>query len=121
MVAYNFQSQFAPLVESGEKRQTFRVLGKRRHARPGDSLQLYTGMRTKACRKLVTPDPVCLFSSPVFIVPFGTKSPVMLEGDADYPHPDRFARDDGFIDFDDLLCWLAQTHGLPFDGQLIKW
>lgn len=58
MPAYNFQKQFAPLVESGQKRQTIRAIGKRRHARPGESLQLYTGQRTKACRKLISPDPV---------------------------------------------------------------
>jgi hypothetical protein len=56
MPAYNFQKQFAPLVQSGEKRQTIRTLGKRSHAQPGNKLQLYTGMRTKQCRKLVDPD-----------------------------------------------------------------
>ena len=33
---------------------------RKRHARPGETVQLYTGMRTKYCRKLVMPDPVCL-------------------------------------------------------------
>ncbi len=57
MVAYSFAKQFAEKVESGEKLQTIRAKGKRRPARPGEALQLYTGMRTKSCRKLR--DAVC--------------------------------------------------------------
>ena len=57
MVAYNFKKQFAALVESGEKKQTIRAIGRRRHAAPGNALQLYTGQRTKSCRKLL--DAVC--------------------------------------------------------------
>lgn len=71
MVAYSFKKQFirpiliglgAPLSpdefavgmdEFGNvsrpvgKRQTIRALGKRRHARPGELVSLYFGMRTK--------------------------------------------------------------------------
>ncbi|MEM6839576.1 MAG: ASCH domain-containing protein [Cyanobacteria bacterium P01_C01_bin.120] len=68
MVAYNFKPQFAPLVESGVKRQTIRARGKRRHARPGEALQLYTGQRTKACRKLIAPDPKCTLVEPLIII-----------------------------------------------------
>ena len=55
MAALNFQKRFAEAVETGEKRQTIR----RRRAdghdpKAGDPLYLYTGMRTKACRKLAT-------------------------------------------------------------------
>ena len=59
MVAYTFKKQFAGIVESGEKLYTIRALRKNGHAKPGQNLQLYTGMRTKACRKLVAVDPVC--------------------------------------------------------------
>jgi hypothetical protein len=64
MVAYNFQKTFAPLVESGQKRQTLRF-PRRRDARPGEPLQLFTGQRTKYCRKLIAPDPTCLDVLPV--------------------------------------------------------
>lgn len=51
MVAYNFQARFAPLVESGRKTITIRTRGTaRRHARPGDRVQLYTGHRTHVPR-----------------------------------------------------------------------
>lgn len=51
MPALNFKKEFAPKVESGEKRMSIRPIGKRRY-RVGDMLFLYTGLRTKACRKL---------------------------------------------------------------------
>ena len=59
MVAYSFKPSFAPLILAGEKRQTIRQPrgGRGRHARSGKALQLYTGMRTRTCRKLG--DAVC--------------------------------------------------------------
>lgn len=57
MVAYNFSERFAGPVERGEKRQTIRKPRVNGHAKVGDSLQLYTGMRTASCRKLR--DAVC--------------------------------------------------------------
>jgi hypothetical protein len=67
MVAYNFKPQFAPLVEAGTKLQTIRAERRSRHAAPGEAIQLYTGMRTKACRKLLTPDPICQSVEPLLI------------------------------------------------------
>jgi hypothetical protein len=57
MVAYSFNRRFVPAIESGMKSQTIRA-HRRRHARPGEQLQLYTGMRTKSCR-LIRSDVVC--------------------------------------------------------------
>lgn len=59
MVAYSFAPQFVPAVSTLEKRQTVRS-HRKRHALPGEPMQLYTAMRTKHCRKLVTPDPICI-------------------------------------------------------------
>lgn len=60
MVLYGFKGEFAPLVASGQKVHTIRDLRKGdRHARPGDRLQLYSGLRTKNCVKLLDPDPIC--------------------------------------------------------------
>ena len=50
MPAYNFQARFAPLVESGQKRQTIRRTAK--CAMPGATAYLYTGQRTEHCRKI---------------------------------------------------------------------
>lgn len=65
MVAYNFQARFVAAVEAGEKVLTIRTIGRRRHARVGERLQLYTGQRTRACRKLVDPDPVVTSVQPI--------------------------------------------------------
>lgn len=58
MVAYSFNRRFHEAVETGAKAQTVRA-NRKRHARVGEPVQLYAGMRTKHCRKLVDPDPVC--------------------------------------------------------------
>lgn len=58
MVAYSFNRMFHDAVESRFKLQTVRA-NRRRHARPGERVQLYAGMRTRHCRKLVDPDPIC--------------------------------------------------------------
>ena len=57
MVAYSFKSQFEEPIVAREKRQTVRGFRKR-HARPGEPIQLYVGMRTRNCRKILTPDPI---------------------------------------------------------------
>lgn len=49
----NFKAELAPMVESGEKRQTFRP-PRKRPIRAGDTLKLYTGLRTKKARLLGT-------------------------------------------------------------------
>jgi len=76
MVAYSFKAQFAEPIVSGAKRQTIRG-DRRRHARPGEALQLYTAMRTKHCRKLLTPDPICVDVRPVTIG-IGARNPMII-------------------------------------------
>lgn len=114
MVAYNFQAQFAEAVASGQKRRTIRAAGKRMHAQPGDTVQLYTGMRTKNCRKLG--EAVCSVSTYCAIREDGITFGNYLNVDID-----EFARGDGFKDFDDMKDWFRKTHGLPFTGRMIEW
>lgn len=125
MVAYNFQAQFADKVASGEKTQTIRAPRKNGHANVGDPVQLYTGMRTTACRKLRNPDPICVVSRGVQIASWCVN---IVDPDPEKrllvfvpEHLDAFARDDGFADFEAMLTWFRETHGLPFYGQLIGW
>lgn len=115
MVAYNFQKRFAPLVESGEKRQTIRPVGKRRHARPGDALQLYTGMRTKSCRKLR--DETCKTIEPIVINPSGD----IYISEGLVTNPIVTAKRDGFETVEDFIAFFRDTHGLPFQGFLVRW
>jgi hypothetical protein len=82
-------------------------------------LQLYTGQRTKACRKLVSPDPVCTLVDYVGIRPeYLTLGNARLhKGDAN-----DFARRDGFDNFDDMVNWFSRTYGSPyFQGFVHVW
>lgn len=57
MPLYNFKKQFAPYIKDGSKPHTIRAI--RKHpAKPGDTLFLYTGLRTKYVEKLIEP-PTC--------------------------------------------------------------
>lgn len=116
MVAFSFKEQFAEAVASGAKTQTIRQTAR---AKPGDRLQLYTGMRTKKCRKLVDPDPVCTLVDYVGIRPdyltLGNKA--KHAGDAD-----DFARRDGFRDYADMVAWFQKEYGSPyFQGYVHAW
>lgn len=120
MVAYNFKPQFEKPIQAGKKRQTIRALGKRRHARPGEMLQLYTGMRTKSCRKIM-PDQRCAVVVGVVIevrqdgltVNVGGEHVEDLEG---------FARMDGFLGANAMRDFWIENHGLgTFVGVLVGW
>jgi len=121
MPLFNFQKQFAPAVESGEKRQTIRA---KRKIRPqvGQTAFLYTGTRTKACRKLGEAEivEVC----PVLIGGNGCLINYDVRGE--YPineqwELDQFAAADGFENWESMRDWFKEKYGLPFEGDLIKW
>ncbi|RWN33447.1 hypothetical protein [Mesorhizobium sp.] len=116
MVAFNFQKQFAEPIERREKTQTIR---QNKRAKVGDRIQLYTGMRTKQCRKLVEVDPVCVCIDYVAIRP-----DYLTVGDV-RKHPrdrDEFARLDGFKDYADMVAWFQDRYGQPsFIGYLHRW
>lgn len=114
MVAYNFQGRFADLVGSGAKKQTIRAKAR---CKAGDRLQLYTGQRTAACRKLIEPDPICTFVGDITIAPDGLYIPSVM-----IFMPDEFARADGFSDYSEMYTWFHERYNcLEFIGKLIKW
>jgi hypothetical protein len=116
MVAFSFKAEFADDVASGKKTQTIRQTAR---AKPGDRLQLYTGMRTKKCRKLVDPDPVCVLVDYVGIRPdyLTLGNTASHEGDAD-----AFARRDGFKDYAAMVQWFRNEYGSPyFQGYVHVW
>lgn len=116
MVAFNFSPEHAPKVESGEKLQTIR---RTRRGDVGDATQLYTGQRTKACRKLRQDDPALVLVDYVGIRPDG-----LTFGNAS-KHPrdiDECARMDGFTDFAAMVAWFKAKYGSPFfTGYLHRW
>jgi len=117
MPAYNFQERFAPDVESGVKGQTVRPKRKR-PTKAGDILYLYTGMRTKKCRKLK--EARCLLVTDIEIDVGGIdwKGQMMMVGS---PNADDFARADGFSDSEEMIWFFEDTYELPFRGEVIQW
>lgn len=116
MPVVNFQKRFADDVDSGKKRQTIRAMRKRPF-KVGDKLYLYTGLRTKSCRKLGEEIIKNVFK-------------IVIDGDEIYLNGfqidtkrecEQIAKDDGFQNQKDMIEWFEKNHGLPFMGQLIKW
>ncbi|MEE9356892.1 ASCH domain-containing protein [Candidatus Vondammii sp. HM_W22] len=115
MPALNFKKQFAPGVRDHSKRQTIRVM--RKHPiRTGDTLYLYTGMRTSGCEKLG--EAAAKTVTTIYI------DSDVVNVDCETLHPYQvaeLARADGFAGIAEFKAFFRDTHGLPFTGQLIKW
>lgn len=120
MVAYSFQKRFAPLIREGLKTQTIRA-DRKRHARPGELLQLFTGMRTAHCERIV-PDVVCTAVLPIAIGWASARIARVEVGMIPVRNLDHFAASDGFIDLDDMTDFWLEHHGArPFEGVVIEW
>lgn len=122
MVAYNFQARFTEPIRSGAKTNTIRRNAKRRHARRGEKLQLYTGMRTRSCTKIVEPDPTCTQVKQIRIsVGADRLESIQLDG-AFIEDLDGFAQSDGFMNAKDMHGFWLATHGEGlFEGTFISW
>lgn len=122
MVAYSFKARFADPILAGEKRQTIRG-ARKRHARPGEELQLYTGMRTRQCRLIG--HAICEaveqirieIDEGVIYFPRSTDH-IRSQGDLDF-----FAVRDGFEDWADMQRFWRREHPdtVGFAGVLITW
>lgn len=123
MVAYNFQGRFVPAIRSGLKRHTIRTErgGRSRHARPGELVQLYQGLRTRHARLIA--EPVC---EEVWPVRLDLAGGIVSANDGwirTVPDLDAFAVADGFCDWADLCTfWRRQHPGVVvFSGVIIRW
>ena len=114
MVALNFQPQFADDVAAGRKTQTIRRSAR---AKAGQRLQLYTGQRTKACRKLA--EAVCIDCGYVGL----TERGISLWDASRYPgNKDDFARADGFESYAAMWKWFSERYKTnSFTGYIIRW
>jgi uncharacterized protein YqfB (UPF0267 family) len=127
VVAYNFNSAFVEDVAAGRKRQTVRR-HRKRHVRPGEFIQLFTGMRTRHCRKLTEIDPVCLRVDEIEIdVAVRGIAAMRINGiPLSKEDQDAFARADGFGGFafplQTMGHWWRRIHGGgTFRGVVIIW
>ncbi len=121
MVAYSFKQQFRKPILAGTKQQTIRA-ERKRHARLGEQLQLYTGMRTRQCR--IIGRAVCSSVVPVTI---GISEGWIMGSNGDrVTDPDLlafFAMRDGFPEWPEMLAFWQREHpGLAvFSGVVIAW
>jgi hypothetical protein len=137
MVAYSFQKRFVQAIRVGlssvslsfdcpPKLQTIRPIGKRRHAGPGETLQLYSGMRTKHCFKIGEGRCTRVRWITIWIgESIGVADlTVQVEdhGLLGARELDSFAKNDGFDGWSDMAAFWRDTHGLgKFNGRLIEW
>lgn len=125
MVAYSFQKQFVEPILAGRKTQTIRAerTGPSRHARVGEEIQLYFGLRTQHAKLIAKR--ICTGVAPILLELDAGR--VEIAGRAiaagDKAALDAFARLDGFECWDALRAFWAATHpGIErFVGVRIGW
>lgn len=118
MPAYNFQERFARAVELKVKRQTIRAV-RRDGWVPKVHQQFvgYTGMRTKACRRLCTSSITEVL--PIEISATGIRLAGRLLSNRE---ANNIAIADGFGHVNEMIGWFIETHGRGhFTGHLIRW
>lgn len=127
MPAYNFQKQFVDLIRAGIKHSTIRRSRTRGgNPQPGKPLQLYNGMRTSSCEKIIA-DPICKSVRPIVIWAEyfsrdSWKLEIILEGEklnmADIVD---LARADGFEHERDFCEFFSRKYGDTANLYLIEW
>lgn len=130
MVAYSFKPQFEAPIVARTKCQTVRA-HRARHAFPGEPIQIYTGMRTRNCRKLLTPDPICVDVRDVLIFFEPNTRHIIARIDVagvqlTLSQAYDFARADGFgvgvFALRRMGTFWLETHGSGmFEGVVIRW
>lgn len=135
MVAYSFQPRFVRPILEGRKAQTIRA-DRKRHARKGEALQLFTGMRTKHCKLIARAEcadvgfiHLRFAENNVIVDPaLAHRVDAAMDGALHHlpsgaSHLDAFAYLDGFDSWTDLATFWREQHGdlRDFTGQLILW
>ena len=129
MVAYSFQPEFVDPIRAGTKCQTIRA-DRKRHARAGEQLQLYRGMRTRGC--FLIGRAVCLSAQPIRIM-ISDEEALRHFHTIELPMQDKrirwrsdlddFAVQDGFSHWPAMQKFWREHHPevTTFFGVLIRW
>ena len=122
MVAYNFKRRFVEPILRGWKQQTIRARGRRIHAKEGSELQLYTGQRTPNCT-LIAKATCTRVDEAMIAVDADGIGAIALNGiHLSTDEMERFARQDGFLNLDDMAGFWRAEHGEGnFIGLVIQW
>lgn len=120
MTAFSFKLKFSPKILAGTKRSTIRS---KQRCKVGDKMQLYTGQRTKACKKLM--DAVCIGTSKIRISSDGIWKRSQTKGDCRPTSPLGFMpflhEQEGFQNAQEFVDFFRREYGLPFVGYLHVW
>lgn len=130
MVAYSFKTRFAEPILARTKTQTIRAYrcGRSRHVRIGETIQIYTGLRTKQTKLLGFAEARLVFDIRLALqegcvwFPNGELGPYLGNG------LDDFARMDGFRSWPELVAFWEKEHRQSkrpnepvFEGVWIYW
>lgn len=116
----NFKKVFAPAVEDGSKRQTIRQHRKDgKRIQPGDTLKLYTGLRTKGVRLLRTSQAVSVRGVQLQV----PARQLIVDGQLlDQAEKAEFARADGFETFGAMVDFFHDQYNVDtFEGFCVEW
>jgi len=117
MVAFNFKSYFADDVESGRKPGSIR---QKKKCEVGDKIQLYTGQRTKKCRKLG--EAICTGVCRIRVTEESPWTMFETEGEIETSINGRsFYEIEGFENSNDFVDFFRRHYGLPFNGYYHQW
>ena len=109
---------FIDKILSGEKRQTIRKAGgKWENVKVGDKLTLYTGLRTKECRKLGEAE----VESIEDIIITKNESVIVNAHYWSFELIYELAKKDGFERVEDFYKFFNEHYGNNFKGKIIKW
>ncbi len=117
---------FAEAIVAGRIKHTIRA-ARKYPDKPGDTLYLYTGLRTKEAKLLM--EVVCVKVEQVNIWPIiralGSLKTmgITIDGaELDDSECEHFARRDGFRDLKEMMkFWTTPKNRLPFSGHIIYW
>ncbi len=117
MPSVSFKEKFVPDIEAEIKDQTIRVRGKRKF-KPGDTLHLFTGLRTKKCRKIGTATVSEVFDIDILQATILRYRIVRTDCVGAL---EEIIRRDGFKSEDDFFAFFKRQYGEVFYGQVIRW
>ena len=109
-------SVFKEKILSGAKRQTIR--GHRKYPiKVGDKLHMWWKSRSPKEKERLG-ESTCIRVAPITITELGVSCEDI---GVRYYCLDLFAQADGFDNWDEMRDFFQNTHGLPFEGDLIEW
>lgn len=114
MPAINFKKEFSDKIISGQKKQTIRKQRKNCFL-PDKPLYLYTGLRTKSCKKLL--ETKCISVKKIEISDKVKVDNIELSKEQSL----KLALDDGFNNLHEFKEFFRKQYTLPFIGVLITW